>query len=111
MKYGLLLVSRRDHEPESYWARTERGLVVSCHTPNDINTPFRTDDINKAFHQMSLLTLKLKERANSFPPSDYYWIVEELQDITLTGDVSGSAAGPQVIGMVGTPSVGPSGIR
>lgn len=99
MKYGLMLVSRRATEPETYWEKTERGLALPCFMPNtNHRQKYSTDDINQAFRQFELLSVKLAERAVDFPPSDYYWVVEELQDINfLGGDISGSTAGPQII--------------
>ena len=100
MKYGLTLVSRRAYEPESYWERTERGLTLSSYIEDSNRTrKYITNDINMAFHQFNYLSLKLAERKDDFPASDYYWVVEEFPEINfMGGDLSGSTAGPQVIG-------------
>ncbi len=94
-----MLVSRRTSEPEEYWERTERGLALPCFMPNlHSRQKYRTSDINEAFRQFELLSIKLSERATDFPPADYYWVVEEVQDINfMGGDISGSTIDPQII--------------
>lgn len=96
MKYGLSLVSRRPYEPEKYWEKTDRGLAVSAYIPN-LRQKYTTDDINQACRQSEYLTYKLQDHAKDFPPSDYYWAVDEIQETVLSGDLTGSSAGPQMI--------------